>query len=345
MKKIISLLILCALLLTICGCGKGEQFKDYSFDSFDTVTTIIGYEKNREDFDSNCKIIKQKLFEYHKLYNIYNRYEDCVNLAELNESGGEEVSVPSEIIDMLLLAKEMYSLTNGKCNIAMGNLLSLWHDCREEAESDPANAKLPEESALKSAAEQVSIDDVVIDKEKGTVTLKNGVLLDVGAVAKGYAVERVAEWMEENGMSGYVLNVGGNVRTIGEKPSGERWTVGIENPDTENEDEPYIEYLQIADRSLVTSGSYQRFYTVGGKNYHHIIDPATLYPAEYFLSVSVLTKDSGLADALSTALFTMPYEEGRKLVESLDDVEAMWVSHDGEKSYSANFSEYFLKEK
>ena len=119
------------------------------------------------------------------------------------------------------------------------------------------------------------------------------------------------------------------------------WKVGIENPALENQEQvPHIEYLKISNMSLVTSGSYQRFYEVDGKSYHHIIDPQTLFPGEKYLSVSVLTEDSGLGDALSTSLFLMDFDEGKRLVDSLENVEAMWVMPDGKQQYSENFKNY-----
>ena len=164
--------------------------------------------------------------------------------------------------------------------------------------------------------------------------------MDVGAIAKGYAIEQTALWMEETGITGYLLNVGGNIRIVGDRPDGEKWQIGLENPDGD-EDEPYIEYLSLGNGfSLVTSGSYQRYYTVEGKNYHHIIDPDTLYPATGYKMVSVINKDSGLADALSTALFCMDYADGEKLVNSLENTYAMWVKDNGEIIYSKGFKDF-----
>jgi thiamine biosynthesis lipoprotein len=176
-----------------------------------------------------------------------------------------------------------------------------------------------------------------------TVTITDPEMkLDVGAIAKGYAVEMVARALEEKGISGYILNIGGNVRAVGAKADGEPWTVGLENP-MEDEDKPYIAYLSLTKEALVTSGSYQRYYVVDGKRYHHIIDPETLMPSEGFTSVSVLCESSAMGDALSTALFCMSLEEGMALVESLEDVEVMWVLTDGTKQASSGFPSYTEK--
>lgn len=312
-------------------------------DYFDTVTTIVGYENSQEEFDAVAGEILTQLGEYHRLYSIYNRFEGLENLCTINETVDgvhRTVKVDERIIDMLLYAKEMYTVTDGVVNIAMGSVLSLWHSYRTIGMDDPAVASLPPMDRLIAASEHTDISKMVIDQENCTVTLSDPKMtLDVGAVAKGYATERVAQYLEERGISGYVLNVGGNIRTVGGKSEGEPWTVGIENPDGGE----YLAYLQVVGKSVVTSGSYQRYYYVDGKPYHHIIHPDTLMPAEGFVSVSVVCKDSGMGDALSTALFCLTLEEGLALVESIPDAEAMWVADDGTKSVSSGWNEYVKK--
>ncbi|MBQ2862628.1 MAG: FAD:protein FMN transferase, partial [Clostridia bacterium] len=293
-KKFIAItLTLAALIgaLTLPSCQKQpERYTDYSFDYFDTATTIIGYANTRADFNAVASYVKEQLSEYHRLYTIYHRYEDLENLCTINElSNGAHRTVKADvrILDMLEFSRDAYELTMGKVNIAMGSVLSIWHDYREAGSDEPWNAALPPMERLQEAALHTDIASLVIDRENMTVTLTDDAArLDVGAVAKGYAVEMIARSLEERGVSGYVLNVGGNVRTVGKKPDGEGWTVGIEDPQKKSES-GYLEYLVLSSEALVTSGSYQRYYTVDGVDYHHIIDPDTLLPADYFLSVSV----------------------------------------------------------
>ena len=349
MKRVISIVLIASMLFTVTalsGCEKNEElqkFSNYYFDYFDTATTIVGYEKTKEEFDANCEEITTLLNEYHRLFTIYNRYEGLNNLVTINDvhNGKHDiVTVDKKIIDMLVFAKEMYSKTKGNVNVAMGSVLKIWHIYRNEGLDDPVNAELPPMEKLIEASKHTDIDDLIIDTENNTVFIQDpDMTLDVGAIAKGYAVEQIAKHLEEKGVTGYILNVGGNVRTIG-MANGDKWQVGIENPDTENEEKPYIEFLKVAGESIVTSGSYQRFYYVDGKSYHHIIDPNTLMPGTKYRSVSVLTNDSGLGDALSTALFLMSHEDGKKLVESTENVEAMWVMNDGEQLYSGGFEAY-----
>lgn len=342
--------VMALLALAFPSCAKKEtetrteKFSSYSFDWFDTVSTIVGYEETREDFDKVSERILKELGEYHKLFTIYHRYEDMENLCTVNElvdGAHRTVTVDRRIVDMLLYAKEMYEKTDGRVNVAMGSVLSIWHEYRTFGIDDPANAELPPIERLQEAAEHTDIDCLVIDEEKNTVTLTDPQMtLDVGAIAKGYAVERIARGLEEDGIEGYVLNVGGNVRTVGTKGGGEKWTVGLENPEG---GDGYLAQLSLAGESLVTSGSYQRYYIVDGKRYHHIIDPATLMPADGYLAVSIVCQSSAMGDALSTALFCMTLDEGMSLIESLEGAEAMWTTADGESHQSAGFADYLKK--
>lgn len=334
--------------LLVCGgaCSSQEKTKynTYSMDYFDTVITITGYEKSQGDFDKQSKEILDMFGDYHRLYSIYHRFDGLNNMCTVNQlTDGVHptVKVDKAIIDMLLFAKKMHTVTNGKLNVAMGSVLSLWHDYRTVGKDNPQNASLPPMDKLQEAAKHTDISKMVIDEENSTVTLTDPLMkLDVGAIAKGYAVEQVALALEEKGVTGYVLNVGGNVRTVGSKPDGSDWSVGIENPDGSD----YIAYLNVSNMSVVTSGSYQRYYYVDGKPYHHIIQPETLMPAQNgYLSVSVVCKDSGMGDALSTALFCLSKKEGLALIDSIEGAEAMWVAEDGTKSYSSGWNKYVKK--
>ena len=337
------LLVINMLCCTLSACAKApqkEKYSAYSLDYFDTATTIAGYAYSQEEFDKVAQEILMQLGEYHKLYSIYHRFEGMENLCTINElvdGQHRTVKVDPRIIDMLLFAKQMYEVTDGMTNIAMGSVLSLWHDYRSLGRDDPTVAALPPMEALQEAALHTDFSNLVIDEQAGTVTLTDPEMtLDVGAVAKGYAIERIALALEEQGVTGYVINVGGNVRTIGAKADGTPWNVGLE--DSQNGD--YLCYLQLNGQSVVTSGSYQRFYIVDGQRYHHIIHPDTLMPSEGYVSVSVVCVDSGLGDALSTALFCMTPEQGLTLVESLEGVEALWVHMDGTQTTSSGWSAY-----
>ena len=279
--------------------------------------------EEKENFDENVSLVENMLSRYHRLYDIYHDYTES-NLKTVNGNAGvSAVKVAPEIIDLLLYSKEVYRMTGGEVNVMMGAVLRLWHAARA------AGDYVPTEDDLKTAAEHTSIDSLVIDEAAGTVYISDPYAsLDVGAVAKGYATEKIAEALEERGALGYSLNIGGNIRLIGEKSESDpSWTVGITNPDKNSAE--YAAMLKLSDTSLVTSGDYERTYTVGGVDYHHIIDRDTLYPSTHFSSVSIVTADSALADALSTALFCMSEAEGCTLISELGGVEVLWIDRDG----------------
>ncbi len=319
-----------------------ERYQTSFLDLFDTASTVIAYDDSDEAFDEHYAEFHDRLEEYYKLYDIYGSYDGINNLYTLNrEAKDNAVEVDQRIIDLLKYGKYIYELTDGKTNICFGAVLELWHDCREAAENDPDNAALPDSAELEEASKHTDIESLVIDEENCTVTFTDPELqLDVGAIAKGYAVEQVCEWAGENLWSSAAISVGGNVYTIGYKnDDGETlWNIGIENPDSEADD--YLLNVGITDLCVVTSGDYQRYYTVDGVKYCHIIDPDTLYPAQYFSAVSVLCDDSALGDALSTALFNMPLEDGQELVENMDNIEAVWVDKDYNTTYSSGFEQY-----
>ncbi len=338
-KRIGCLLILASLLLTGCaGTAETEpELKQYSatfLTLFDTVTTIVGKADSEEAFRETAQAVHDELLVYHQFFDIYNEYDGLNNLKTVNDNAGvAPVEVDEKIIDLLLDCKAYYELTGGKVNAAMGSVLSLWHEARNDGLDDPQNAYLPDQNALEEAALHTSFDSVIIDEEASTVYISDPeVRLDVGAVAKGWSAQRVCESAPE----GLLISVGGNVCATGPKDdTGTPWVVGIQDPDG---GDSYLHTLYVTYGSVVTSGDYQRAYWVDGKVYHHIIDPETLYPSEYWRSVTILCADSGLADALSTALFLLPLEEGLALLEK-SGAEAMWVDQSGEMFYSPGFEE------
>ena len=354
LRKTVSLLLcFCLFTLSLFSCNNDSedtddtieepktQAKSY-YEFFDTVSVILSYKGDTEgEFTANHKAVAELLGEYHKLFDIYYEYSGISNIRTINKNAGKSpVEVDEKLIDFLLYCKDVYVLTGGKTNIAMGSVLKLWHDCREDADDDPKNARTPDIAALKEASKHCDINNLVIDKENRTVYISDpDMRLDVGAIGKGYATERAAEMLIGRGVTSYVLNIGGNIRAIGEKVTGDGWLTGITNPDKSSE-ESFIRRVVIKNISLVTSGDYERYYYVDGVKYHHVIDPVTLYPTTYFASVSIFTADSGLADALSTALFCMSYEDGLSLINSIGNVDAMWVYHNGEVKMTSGITLY-----
>lgn len=333
MKRLLALFLSLCLLLPLTACGQTSKFSKTVLGCFDTVTSIIGYEKTEDAFLTVASEIEAELREYHALFSIYDDSKTVNNLKRLNEE--RSMTASDALLDFLEYGILMYEKTNGRMNIAMGAVLSLWHEARTAGTLEPHKAKLPDREALEAARAHCSIDSIVIDREKKTVTLTDErVLLDVGALGKGYAVEMIAKDLEARGISGYLINAGGNVRTVGVKGDGSTWSVGVEDP---NSDDGLLATLSLSGEALVTSGSYMRYYYVKGKKYHHIISPDTLMPSEGIVSLTVLSESSAEADALSTALFTLSYEDGAALLADFPEVEAMWLLSDGTLRYTDGF--------
>ena len=342
-------LLLCILLAcsVLGGCAQVEPQK-YStsfFDVFDTVITIIGYADSQETFDRVVGEAQQQFVRYHQVFDGYNAYDGVHNLYYVNQNAASgPVPAEPELMTLLAWIRDLQPSLEGRVNVAMGAVLRLWHDARE------VGVALPDEAALREAAGHVDMSQVILDEQAGTVYFADPELsLDLGAVAKGYTAERVAQWMLGSDMPSFIISAGGNVR-CGQKPldGRARWGVGIQDPGPIDgmAGTGYMDVLYLTNLSVVTSGDYQRYYTVDGERDHHLndpdtlytvdgvrdhhlIEPDTLYPGRHMRAVTIVTQDSGLADALSTAVFLMPYEQGRAFVEALDGVEAYWVLLDG----------------
>lgn len=344
MKKFIIFLILAAICTNISACNNKSmvRYEAEFLTLFNTVTKIVAYSDNKEEFEKHTQFIYDNLKKYHELYDIYNDYEGVNNIKTINDQAGiMPVKVDKEIIELLKFCKQQYVNTDGKVNIAFGSVLKIWHQYRTEGIEDVQNARLPSYEELEEASRHTDINKIIINEEESTVYLSDPKMsLDVGSIAKGFAVQKVIEDVTKKGFTTGLISVGGNVYAIGNKGEENKpWNVGIQNPFGQDNNS-VLEVVYVKDLAVVTSGDYERYYTVDGKNYHHIIDTTTLFPCEYFTSVTIICEDSGVADALSTAVFNMPFEEGLEYINALPDIEAMWLFKDGAVKYSDHFKDY-----
>ena len=364
-KRIFSALLAAALSLSLlAGCGSSasgstassaadgpQRYSTVFYDVFDTVTQVIAYCDSEEEFTAQMDALHADLVEYNQLYDIYNDYDGVTNIKTINDNAGiAPVTVDDKILGMLELAQTMYDTTGGKLNIALGSVLNIWHNYREAALADDndSNNQLSTQEELDAAAQHCDIANLIIDEDAKTVYLADPAMsLDVGSVGKGYAVEMACQAAEARGLTSALVSVGGNLRAIGTKPDGSQWTGGVENPwnasDLYTASSMLSGAINMSDMALVTSGDYQRYFVVNGKRYHHLIDPDTLFPSTYFNGVTVLCSDSGLADCLTTGLFCQPLEDGMKIVESLDGVEAMWCTPDQQVITSSGWDSHLKK--
>lgn len=335
MKKSFLAVWLSVVLFLSSACAAQpvyEKHQYYFFGTFDTIITLIGYTQTAEEFSAYAKLVESEMNRYHEIFDQYHPYDGVNNLYSVNQNAPTSASkAEPELIDLLLQVQQWQDLYSHKTNPAMGSVLGLWHDARS------AGNYIPDDASLKAAAEHISYQDVLINQVDGTIRFADPELrLDLGAVAKGYAAQKVTDRLREEGFSSFILNAGGNV-ICGDAPLDGRshWVVAVENVDGVTTRLK----LGLNNMCIVTSGDYQRYFEVDGKRYHHLIDPETLYPATHMRAVSIIHPDSGLADFLSTAAFLLSYEESRALIDSIPDAEATWLLADGSEFCTPGFEE------
>lgn len=353
MKKKIILLIVCiSFIVNLSACGKSDVYQRFDgtfFDAFDTITRVVMYTQSKADYEKYMDYIEGRFWELHKLYDKYNDYDGINNIKTINDMAGiKPVEVEDEIIDLILFSKKWYEIAGEETNIAFGPVLRVWSSYRDIAEADPSEASIPTKEELEEANRYIDIDKIIVDEENKTVFLEDeNMYLDVGAVAKGYATELVAREVEAMGLTSALISVGGNIRGIGKPEDNIRgkWGVGLQNPDKNIIDRGNVlETVFVNDMSIVSSGDYERYYYYGDQRIHHIIDPKTLMPGNFHRAVTIITEDSGLADFLSTSIFLLNYEEGRELADSLDGVEVLWVTKEGEVLFTEGLREIMLSQ-
>lgn len=339
MKKILCALL---LLLTMSGCSEKARSKHtvtLSDVGFDTFVSFTAYTVNEAEFEKYTDTLKNAFQSYNKLFDKYNTYEGINNIKTINDQAGiAPVKVDDAVIELLKLSKSYDELSDHQFDITMGGVLEIWHQYRDAgtiANNEGKESSIPSEAELKKAEADSGWNNIEINEEEQTVYITNqNTSLDVGGVAKGFSVEKIAEQLEKDGLSSAIINAGGNVRLIGSKPDGSEWSVGIQIPDLKNQQTDSLLSLKFNDSSsFVTSGDYQRYYMYGDEIMHHIIDPDTLFPARHSRSVTVICQNSGVADILSTTLYTMSYQEGNAFLKKLKEtqnlsVDAIWV-YDG----------------
>lgn len=344
MKKAISIVLSLLFILPLVSClaENKTMYSDGSTDLFDTYCSISAYDTSQSRFDEHYSLVYGKLKEYSRFFDIYNSYDDLVNLKYINENAAAApVKADEKIIDILEYGKKAYELSGGRVNIAMGGVLSLWHEEREYGIENPEAAQLPDMTDLKAEAQHCDINDLIIDSENNTVYFNDSRMsLDIGAIAKGYATEKICEYIKENNIwQSAVISLGGNVKVIGTKynDGSSNFNIAVESPNSSD----YLCTVGVSmGNSVVTSGDYQRYYTVDGVDYCHIINPETLIPSEYMSAVTVICDDSALADVMSTMLFNMTIDDGLRFVESSSNLEAVWVDKDNRITYSSGFKDY-----
>ena len=321
-KRLTALLSASILLLSGCSGLPRERSQTYTDTLFDTVISVQIFDSVDEDVLKGCEKLCKK---YDSMFS--NKIEDS-EISRINSAGGNPVEVSKETIKLIKKGIYYSEMSDGAFDITIAPVSSLW-DFKAETPSVPS----PE--AIAEAVSHVNYENIII--RDNTVKLADPQAgIDLGAIAKGYIADRIKDYLEEEGARHAMINLGGNVLAMGSKLDGSDYNIGIQKPFDET-GEP-ITSVKISDKSVVTSGIYQRYFKADGKIYHHILDPNTGYPCENNLySVTILTDSSLTADALSTTCFLLGYDRGMKLINQLDNVDAVFITNDNQIHYSKNF--------
>lgn len=316
-KTLSAVLTASALLLTGCSGAKSSTQTDqdltYTDMLFDTVIKIQILDPADESILDGLKKLCEK---YDTMFSATNTDSE---LYKLNHANGQPFTVSSETANLIQEGIHYSELSGGAFDLTIEPVSALW-DFKADKPTVPSS------DAIAQAVSHV--DYTKVDIQDNTVTLEDPEAgIDLGAIAKGYIADHVKTYLKKQGIKHAIINLGGNVDVIGTKPDGSKYNIGIQKPFDESGEA--ITSVQLKDQTVVTSGIYERYFKKNGKLYHHILDPRTGYPCENNLySVSIITDSSTKADALSTTCFLLGYEKGMELIQSMDGVEAIFITDD-----------------
>lgn len=314
-KRLISFVVLVVIAFSFSSCN--SQVQEFSKTDFilNTVCTVTVYDKKEEKFlDGALQLCRN----YEQMF---SKTISGSDIDRINQSAPESVEVSPETAELLQLAVHYGEITKGMFDVTTGKLSTLW-DFQSET------PRVPSEEEIKQAVDGVDYRQIVVEGTRAAL-LQPDAEIDLGGIAKGYIADRLADYLRSNGVEKAVINLGGNILTLGSKSDTEKWKIGIQQPFAETD--KVIGYVEVDERSVVTSGIYERSFVVDGKRYHHVLNPFTGYPVENDLSaVVVISKQSVQGDALSTSCLLLGREKGMKLIENTPQTEAIFISKDGE---------------
>ncbi|MBY5921846.1 FAD:protein FMN transferase [Ferrimonas balearica] len=336
-------------------------------DDYSSLTTLkyFGTSISIHIYDAGDSDVEKALCEslgivkrLHHLGSDYQTYEGVVNIRSINNAPTEQHKIDPELVELIQAGIDWHRISKGYFNIAVGPVVQEWrrqrNACAAPTEADNG-CSLPSKEALAEASKHIDISKIELDAKAGTITMAEGMSLDLGGIAKGWMAEKVLDHLVEAGVRSFVINAGGNIRHWGLHPEGRDFVTAIEDPickkyDFERPgcdqiDGQFHEIVAGENLTIVSSGNYLKYYRVGDKEYHHIINPNTGAPKTEGVSVSVVMNDQHIyADVLSTTLFLMPEAEAMKMAEELPYLEAVWyLDEQGNKVMTSGFEKYRVK--
>lgn len=328
-KKIVFFLIILCSLLSACstmpdnGQKAAPQMYSSQFYAMDTVIDLYVYAESEQLADTALHVGEQEFLRVERLLTAHE--EDLLDSSYsevlfVNAAQGAKTAVGEELFDLIRRSLSIAEVSEGAFDVAMGELIDLWNI--------KGGGYLPTGDELQNALAKCGNAKLSIDEAEQSIALADGVRLDLGGVAKGYAVDCAAAVMKDCGISSALINAGGNVLAIGVKPDGSAWQVGVRKPDGSGE---VLGIISLIDKAAVTSAVDQRFFIAAdGKKYHHILDPHSGYPADKCLSVTIVCASSTTADLLSTAVFVLGEQGAARCWEALPSFDMLMLDNSWE---------------
>lgn len=335
MKQKTSAVLLCiftAVTILCSGCTKSIEPISQTGFYFDTAITITLYENGKLDA-KNCQELLTSCFSLCETYEaMLSRTKKGSDIWNINHSNSSPITVHEETALLLKKALTYCRQTDGMVDITIAPVTDLWNfssdHVRQLKNTENVENALPDAKALSARLSHVNYQNIEVNGT--TITLKDpDAALDLGCIAKGYIADCLKEYLQKEGITSALINLGGNIQTIGNKPDGSPFRLGIQKPFGERNTSTAS--LLVTDLSLVSSGVYERYFEIGEVRYHHLLNPKTGMPQDNgLLSVSILSASSADADILSTAAFLLGPEKGMAYIESLPNTEGVFITEDGE---------------
>ena len=315
--------------LLLCGCSPKDSTPHSATGMyFDTLVSIDLYGTSSADADI---ILDECMGICEKYENLFDKNIITSDIARINSASGNRVTVDHETAVLIESALEYCKASEGRFDITVAPVTALW-----DFHGD--NNVVPDDSDLKRACALVDYKKVTVDTEGDTVMIENGASLELGAAAKGYIADRIAEYLDSRNIPGAIINMGGDIKLIGTKPDGSPFLIGINDPFSEGE---AVCALSLNDMAVATSGTYERCFTANGVRYHHIIDTATGYPVNTDIeSVTVITEHALDADCLCTLAMIYGSDDAVRIIEQTENTEAIMILSDGSMIKTSGANRY-----
>ncbi|ASW44097.1 MAG: FAD:protein FMN transferase [Clostridiales bacterium] len=329
----ISLIFSFALL---SGCTNNSQSSEANNEPIEKSEILMGTVISVKIYDSNDEAILDDVFnKVRELESKLSINDEGTLIDKINEASGiNPVEIDEDTYYLLEKGLEYGNISDGRFDITIGPLVKLWSIGLE-------GQKLPTQEEIDAKLPLINYNDLILnDKEKTAFLKRKEMIIDLGGIAKGYTADVISEMLSERGVNSAIINLGGNILAKGKNTNGNLWKIGIQNPTSERGDTVGI--IKIENKSVVTSGIYERYFEENGVRYHHLLDPKTGYPYENNIAGITIVSDKSIdGDALSTSVFAMGIEEGLKFVNSRDDIDAIFVTTDNKIYLSDGIKDNF----